>query len=130
MSQTSVCLSGDSMKPLQKICAYILFNFVACQQMSVVSWSCVKTFMRWKGSPRGYEMYFTFVIVSVCRECSACATSIHSLLLGQVMVETEVVEALSFPTCRNRQAPGGSLSPILLRPGWAVSLNPGRPWTP
>lgn len=55
---------------------------------------------------------------------------IYSLFPGQVMVEMKVVEALSFPTCRNRQARDGSLSQTRHRPGWAVSLKPDRPWTP
>lgn len=58
------------------------------------------------------------------------STLILSFLPGQVMVEMEVVEALSFPTCRNSQAQDGSPSLTQHRPGWAVSLNPGRLWTP
>uniref|UniRef100_A0A671V339 Ankyrin 1 n=1 Tax=Sparus aurata TaxID=8175 RepID=A0A671V339_SPAAU len=54
------------------------------------------------------------------------STLILSFLPGQVMVEMEVVEALSFPTCRNSQAQDGSLSLTQHRPGWAVSPNPGH----
>ncbi|XP_067377290.1 ankyrin-1a isoform X17 [Channa argus] len=39
------------------------------------------------------------------------------MINGRAMVEMEVVEGLSFPTCRNRQVQGGYLSLILLRPG-------------
>lgn len=52
------------------------------------------------------------------------------LLSGQAMGETVVVEDLSFLTCRSRQARDGSLSLTLLRLGWAISLNPGKPWKP
>lgn len=52
------------------------------------------------------------------------------LLSGQVTVKMEVVEALFFPTCRNRQGQGGALSLTQLKLGLVPSLSPGRLWRP